>query len=109
MISRSSWCAQMPRCVVLRTAPRAGDPSGMKISAPSALRRRSSSFRFIGGLVSRSGRRKAGRGDGLADAAVRLVGQMHLDPVGDVGCFGEQNFIRLLENDRAPFAGGDAP
>src|SRR5258706_6518900 len=108
MISRSSWWAQMPRCVDLRTAPSAGDPSGMKISAPSARSLRTSSFRFTGAPIARSSGRKARRSDRLTHAAVGFVRKVDLHPIGDLRRLGEHHLFGLVEDDRPPFAGGDA-
>jgi len=38
MISRSSWCALMPMCVVRANAASAGSPSGTKICAVALLK-----------------------------------------------------------------------
>src|SRR5258708_30240532 len=98
MISRSSWCAQMPRWVVLRMAPSGGDPSGTNTSAPSACRERTSLARFMSLLVGLDGRKTRGC-DGLADPTVGFVGKMNLDAVGELGCLLADHLPGLLEDD----------
>src|ERR1019366_7920131 len=100
MISMSSWCAEMARCVVRARAASGAKPSGTKRSALELWNR------MVGLLDSNCG--QAGGGDGLAVALFRLAGDVKTDALSHLGELLRKDLLRHLKNQVPSFAGHHA-
>src|SRR5271157_243682 len=90
MISMSSWCAEIARCVVRARAASGATPSGTKRSALELWNR------MIGLLDSNCG--QAGGRNGLAVALFLLAGDVKTNVLGHLGELLFEDLLRQLEN-----------
>src|SRR6266481_4309131 len=93
MISISSWCAAMQRCVVRASASSGAVPSGTKKSAFGWW----NCMRLLGLIWVADGRQARG-GDGLPVTFFFFVGNVKTDALGELGKFFFQYVFRDRED-----------